>query len=144
MEIKSVFKVREKIPVKYTADGEDINPPLEILDAPQNTKSFALIVDDPDARAETWVHWVVFNIPFNIRKIEENSAPNGAKLGINDAKILKYHGPAPPSGIHRYFFKLYALDNLIDLDEGARKPDIEKAMTGHIIEKAELIGFYGR
>lgn len=144
MLIRSVFNNKEKIPVRYTGDGEDINPLLEILGAPPNTKSFVLIVDDPDAPRGDWVHWIVFNIPSNIRKIEENSVPMGSILGLNDTKILKYHGPAPPYGIHRYFFKVYALDSLIDLAEGSLKKDVERAMASHIIEKAELIGVYGR
>jgi Raf kinase inhibitor-like YbhB/YbcL family protein len=144
MIIKSVFKNMEKIPIRYTADGDDINPPMEIIDAPQKTKSLVLIIDDPDAPNRTWVHWVVFNIPPAIKKIEENSVPRGSVLGLNDMKILKYHGPAPPSGTHRYFFKLYSLDIVLNLLEGVKKEDIEKAMSGHILAKAELIGVYFR
>lgn len=144
MLIRSVFNAHEKIPVKYTADGLDVNPSIDILDAPMNTKSFVLIVDDPDAPKGDWVHWIVFNIPSNVRRIEENSVPSGAKLGMNDAKILEYHGPSPPYGVHRYFFKVYALDSFLDLAESAGKKDVERAMSGHIIEKTELIGVYGR
>ena len=144
MIIQSVFKNNEKIPVKYTADGENINPSINILDSPKNTKSFVLFIEDPDAPAGTWIHWVVFDIPVNIRRIEENSVPFGAKLGKNSMKMLDYHGPAPPSGVHRYFFKFYALDNVLDLNEGASKPEIENAMSGHILEKTELMGVYGR
>jgi len=144
MIIRSVFNSHEKIPVKYTPDGKDVNPAIDILDVPENTKSFVLIIDDPDAPAGDWVHWIVYNIPSNIRRIEENSVPAQARLGMNDAKMLKYHGPSPPYGVHRYFFKLYALDNFLELAEGAKKQDILKAITGHLIAKTELIGVYGR
>jgi Raf kinase inhibitor-like YbhB/YbcL family protein len=144
MQLQSVFKNNEKIPIKYTADGDDINPPLNILNVPKNTKSFVLIIEDPDAPARIWTHWAVFNIPPDIRNIEENNVPKNSKLGENSAKILTYHGPSPPSGIHRYFFKLYALDIMLDLPEGTSKTEIEKEMSGHIIEKAELMGVYGR
>jgi len=144
MLIRSVFNNHEKIPVMYTGDGEDINPSIDILGAPSNTKSFALIVDDPDAPKGDWVHWIVFNIPPSISRIEEDSVPKEALLGINDAKILKYHGPAPPYGVHRYFFKLFALDCMLELNEGASKQDILHAIEGHAIDKTELIGVYGR
>jgi hypothetical protein len=112
-----------------------------IEDIPENTKRLALIVDDPDAPAGTWVHWVVFNIP-KTDVIEEGEVPG--KQGINDFGKLQYGGPCPPSGTHRYFFKLYALDEKLDLKEGCHKKDLLKAMEGHIIEEAELIGLYQR
>lgn len=143
MKIKSVFNNMEKIPSKYTADGNNTNPPLEILDLPSNTKTLVLIVDDPDAPAGIWTHWILFNIPI-INRINENSVPKGAMQGMNDFKRLRYGGPSPPSGTHRYFFKLYALDTKLNLPEAARKSDIELAMKNHILAKAELIGLYQR
>lgn len=140
----SAFIHNTKIPSKYTCDGEDVNPPLEFSDVPENAKSLALIVDDPDAPMGTWVHWVLFNIPPDCRKIEENSIPKGAVEGINDFRKNNYGGPCPPSGTHRYFFKHYALDCVIDLKGTVTKKDLEKAMDGHIIAKAELIGLYSR
>lgn len=145
MKITSpAFSNNGRIPEKYTCDGEDINPPLDFHDVPVNAKSLALIVDDPDAPMGTWVHWVVYDIPSNCRRIEENSIPEGAKEGINDFREYKYGGPCPPSGTHRYFFKLYALDRVMDLKGPISKKDLEKAMEGHIIAKAELIGLYSR
>lgn len=127
------------IPKKFTCQGEDVNPTLVIEDIPDGTKSLALIMDDPDAPMGTWVHWVVFNIPV-ISRIEENSVPG--KQGINDFGRLNYGGPCPPSGTHRYFFKLYALDTELDLGEGITKKELEEAMEGHILQKVELIGLY--
>lgn len=135
------FEHNQLIPEKFTCDGEDINPTLNIEDIPPETKSLALIVDDPDAPMGTWVHWVVFDIPV-ISKIEENSVPG--MQGTNDFQKLDYGGPCPPSGTHRYFFKLYALDCKLNLEEGVRKKDVEKAMQGHILAQTELIGLYRR
>ena len=126
----SVFKHKEKIPTKYTCDGDDVSPPLKIEEAPEGTKSFALIVDDPDAPVGTWVHWVVWNIPADTKDIAENTAPGTE--GLNDFGKTPYGGPCPPSGTHRYFFKLYALDTELDLTD-AKKKDLEKAMDGHIL-----------
>lgn len=134
-----VFKHNQMIPRKYTCQGEDTNPPLTIESIRSGTKSLALIVDDPDAPMKTWVHWVVFNIPV-MEKIEENTVPG--RQGRNDFGRNDYGGPCPPSGTHRYFFKIYALDTLLDLPEGVRKSEVEKAMEGHILEKAEIIGLY--
>ena len=135
------FKNNEKMPAKYTYDGEDINPPLEIENLPEGTKSLALIVDDPDAPMKTWVHWVVYDIPPSNR-IEEESIPG--KQGVNDSGAKDYHGPCPPSGTHRYYFKVYALDKVLGLDEGISKGDLEKAMQGSVLSSAELIGLYKR
>ncbi len=132
------------IPAKYTCDGSDINPPLTIGDVPAGTKSLALIVDDPDAPAGTWVHWVVWNISPATKEIGENSAPAGALQGMTDFRRKAYGGPCPPSGTHRYFFKLYALDAAPSLDQGASKAALEKAMKGHILAQAELMGLYKR
>ncbi len=144
MLIKSVFNNHESIPVRYTADGEDISPTIDILGVVGDIKSFVLIVDDLDAPKGDWVHFIVFNISSDVHRIEEDSVPVGAKLGINDSGKLKYHGPAPPYGVHRYFFKVFALDTMLDLDEGATKAEILDAMKGHTVDKAELIGVYGR
>jgi len=142
MEItSSQFKHNEVIPAKYTCEGEQVNPPLDLSGIPENTQSLALIVDDPDALRGTWVHWVVFDIPV-VKHIEEDSVPG--KLGLTDSGKMDYHGPCPPSGTHRYFFKIYALDTQLNLREGITKGELEKAMQGHILDKAELIGLYKR
>lgn len=135
----SEFGNNKLIPAKFTCEGQDINPALEICDIPSVTKELALIVDDPDAPIGTWVHWVVYNIAL-VSRIEENSIPG--KQGVNTLGKKVYHGPCPPSGTHRYFFKIYALDKELDLPEGASKGALEKAMQGHILDKAELIGLY--
>lgn len=135
------FENNGHIPKKFTCDGEDISPGLEISDVPDKTQSLALIVDDPDAPMGTWVHWVVFDIPV-ISRVEENSIPG--RQGRNDFGRKDYGGPCPPSGTHRYFFKLYALDKILNLSEGIIKQDLEKAMQGHILDKVELIGLYKR
>ncbi len=132
------------IPKQYTCDGADASPPLSIGGIPEKTKTLALIVDDPDAPAGTWVHWVVWNIGPVTKEIPENTVPPGAIQGTNDFGKRKYGGPCPPSGTHRYFFKLYALNAPLDLKEGATKAQLEKAMSGHLLGKAELIGLYRR
>lgn len=147
----SVFENNQKIPQKYTCDGENINPPLQFSEVPTGTVSFVLIMDDPDipdfvkkARGiEIFDHWIIFNILPSIFKIEENIEPKGVS-GLNSAGKIGYTGPCPPDREHRYFFKLYALDTTLDLPEGARKTDLERAMQGHVLEKAELIGLYAR
>ena len=135
------FENNKFIPNKFTCDGENINPALTIEGIPGNAGSLALIVDDPDAPMGTWVHWVVFDIPI-ISRIEENSIPG--KQGVTDFGRKGYGGPCPPSGTHRYFFKLYALDSALNLKEGITKSQLEKVMQGHILNKAELIGLYKR
>lgn len=145
MKIESpAFKNNELIPPKYTCDGKNINPPLSISETPQNAKSLVLVVDDPDAPAGTWVHWTVWNISPKIKEIPENSCPRNAIEGITDSGRSGYHGPCPPSGTHRYFFKLHALKTILELGNSARVTDIEREMEGHIIEKAELVGLYRR
>ena len=133
------FKHNEFIPRKFTCQGEDINPALIIESIPKEAKSLAMIVDDPDAPMGTWVHWVVYDIGV-VERIEENSIPG--KQGSNNFGRKNYGGPCPPSGTHRYFFKIYALDQMLNLKEGLSKQELEKAMQGHILEKAELIGLY--
>jgi len=131
------FNNNEFIPKKFTCQGEDLNPALIIEDIPAGAKSLALIVDDPDAPMGTWVHWVVYNIPI-ISRIDEDSVPG--EQGINDFGRKDYGGPCPPSGTHRYFFKIYALDAELNLRAGFSKQELEKAMQSHILQKAELVG----
>jgi len=139
------FSHNETIPTKYTCQGEDINPPLEIKNIPPGVKSLVLIVDDPDAPMGTWDHWIVWNISPQILKIEEGRLPQGALQGKNDFGKLEYGGPCPPPGKpHRYFFKLYALDTLLNLPQGSSKEEVEKAMEGHILGQTFLIGLYQR
>ena len=132
------------IPSKYTCDGADVSPPLLIGSVPEKTRSLALIVDDPDAPVGTWVHWVVWNIGAGTKEIPENSVPPGALQGTNDFRKQEYGDPCPPSGTHRYFFKLYALDAPLSAQAGATKARIEEAMKGHVLAQAELIGLYRR
>ncbi len=135
------FGSNEHIPAKFTCDGVDVNPSLVIEDVPPEAKSLALIVDDPDAPRGTWVHWVVYDMPVTSR-IDENTAPG--KQGVNDFRKKNYGGPCPPSGTHRYFFKIYALDTDLGLKEGIDKKALERAMEGHVIDKAEFVGLYRR
>lgn len=136
-----VFKNNEMIPRKYTCDGADVNPTLNIRGMPRKAESLVLIVDDPDAPMGTWDHWIVWNIPPEER-IEENSVP-GIE-GLNDFRKRSYGGPCPPSGTHRYFFRVYALDAMLDLKPNSRKRDVERAMRGHILAQGEIIGLYRR
>jgi Raf kinase inhibitor-like YbhB/YbcL family protein len=137
----TAFKAGEMIPAKYTCDGANINPPLDIKNIPEEAKCLALIADDPDAPIGTWVHWVVWNIPVT-RHIKEDKV-HGVE-GINDFQKHHYGGPCPPSGTHRYFFKVYALDALLDLPDSTKKFQLEKAMSEHLIAFGELIGLYKR
>lgn len=136
-----VFKNNEMIPRKYTCDGADVSPPLNIRGIPVEAESLVLIVDDPDAPMGTWDHWIVWNIPPEER-IEENSVP-GIE-GLNDFRKHSYGGPCPPSGRHRYFFRVYALDAMLDLKANSRKRDVERAMGRHILAQGEIIGLYRR
>lgn len=143
MEISSsAFEHNEPIPSQYTCDADDVSPPLTIVDVPAEAKSLGLIVDDPDAPGKTWSHWVVWNIDPKTTEISEGIAPGTE--GTTDFERTGWGGPCPPSGTHRYFFKLYALNVEVDLDETATKADLEAAMEGHIIDQAELIGTYER
>jgi Raf kinase inhibitor-like YbhB/YbcL family protein len=140
----------QPIPTKYTGDGPDHSPPLAWSDVPAGVQSFALIADDPDAPRGTWVHWVLYNLPADADSLAQAVPPtktlaNGACQGTNDFGRLGYGGPAPPRGKpHRYFFKLYALDALLQLAPGATKAQLEAAMRGHIVAQAELMGTYQR
>ncbi len=143
MRIKSsAFQHAERIPLKYTCDGEDINPPLTIEDIPKGTESLVLIVDDPDAPMGVWTHWTLWNIAPKTEEIGEDSVPAGAVEGMTNFKSTGYGGPCPPDGQHRYFFKLYALDSELELDSSVDAEELEEAMNKHIIEKAELVGIY--
>ena len=138
------FKHNDKIPSKYTCQGQDINPPLEIAEVPEGTKSLALIMDDPDVpervrKDKMWVHWVAYNIDPKTRAIKEN-IPTLGTLGKNTGGMNRYMGPCPPDKEHRYFFKLYALDTMLSLKDGATKDELLKAMEGHILAQCELIG----
>jgi Raf kinase inhibitor-like YbhB/YbcL family protein len=137
----SAFENKGRIPSKYTCDGENVNPPLNIQGIPEAAKSLVLIVDDPDAPMGTWVHWVVWNIPVT-EKIGEDSVPGTE--GVSTSGGHSYSGPCPPSGTHRYFFKVYALDTRLDIDPNSKKKDVEKAIEGHIVVKGEIVGLYSR
>lgn len=144
MKISSVFKHGEKIPTENTCDGQNTCPELNIADVPKEAKSLVLIMDDPDAPAGTFVHWVAWNIHRDTKKIEKDSKAGVEGRGTSGR--TGYHGPCPPPGHgpHRYFFRLYALDTELSLEEGAERMDLENAMEGHIIAEAELMGTYER
>ncbi len=137
------------IPAQYTCDGADISPPLSISGVPEGTKSLALIADDPDAPSKTWVHWVMYNIPPDMTEIPENvpkeeSLDFGAKQGVNDFGRIGYGGPCPPSGVHRYYFKLYALDTTLEMSGTVTMQKLLGAMSGHILAGGALMGKYQR
>jgi Raf kinase inhibitor-like YbhB/YbcL family protein len=152
MDIKitsTAFAEGSMIPKRYTCDGEDVSPPLAWTGVPDGTKSLALICDDPDAPMGTWVHWVLFNIPADIKDLPTSVPPqkvieSGAKHGINDFRKFGYGGPCPPGGTHRYYFKLYALDTELELEPGITKAQLLKAMEGHILAQGQLMGRYKR
>ena len=145
----SAFEHGAEIPRRYTCQGRDVSPPLTWSDPPEGTESFVLIVDDPDAPDPdqprmTWVHWVVYNLPPDTKGLSETAAdlPAGAAVGKNDWKRCEYGGPCPPIGRHRYFHKLFALDTMLAGLSQPTKADIERAMEGHILDRAELVGTY--
>jgi Raf kinase inhibitor-like YbhB/YbcL family protein len=146
----AAFKEGEVIPRKHTGDGADVSPPLAWTGTPPGTRSLALICDDPDAPRGTWVHWVLFNMSPDKTELAEHvpaagALEDGCRQGRNDFKKIGYGGPAPPPGKpHRYLFKLYALDVPLDLEEGAGKTELERAMSGHILAQAHLMGKYSR
>lgn len=147
----TAFEEGEPIPVKYSCDGDDISPPLAWSEPPPGTQSLALVMDDPDAPGGTWDHWVLFNISPDRRSLEENLPvtgknmdPDAIYVGNNSWSRTGYGGPCPPSGTHRYFFKLYALDTTINLLPGATKEELSNAMDGHILAETELMGTYSR
>jgi Raf kinase inhibitor-like YbhB/YbcL family protein len=143
------FEQGGMIPSKYTADGENISPPLKWEGVPEGTVTIAVISDDPDAPVGTWVHWVMWNVPPDKKELSENvppdpRLPDGSMQGITDFRKPGYGGPAPPSGTHRYYFKIYALDTKLDLPESSTKANLVKAMQGHILAQGELMGKYKR
>lgn len=150
IELKSTaFEEGGMIPAQYTCDGKDISPPLQWATVPQGTQSVALIVDDPDAPGRTFVHWVLYGVPPERRDLTENmpndrTLPNGARQGVNDFGKIGYGGPCPPSGTHRYYFTLYALDTELDLPPGKSKAGLLDAMENHILAKGQIMGRYKR
>jgi Raf kinase inhibitor-like YbhB/YbcL family protein len=143
LDVRSdAFQENASIPQRYTADGENIAPPIAIADLPEDTASLAVIVDDPDAPGGTFVHWVEFNIP-PIRHIPEGARGIGVE-GVNSWDAAGYRGPAPPSGTHRYVFKVYACDQQLPLPKGADKEDVMEAMDGHVLAWGEVVGTYSR
>jgi hypothetical protein len=152
MELKvtsTAFKEGEFIPKKYTCDGVNISPPLQWSGVPENTKSIALICDDPDAPMGTWVHWVLYNLPPDKNNLPENVPfdkvlESGALQGTNDFRKTGYGGPCPPGGTHRYYFKVYVLDDLLELGPGVTKGELIRAMEGHILAEGKLMGRYSR
>ncbi len=145
MELLSpAFKHNDSIPKKYSCQGENISPPLQWKNSPAKTISFVLIMDDPDAPNGAWDHWILFNIPKNKLELPENitTLSDGISYGKNSWGNLSYGGPCPPNGEHRYYFKLYALDVLLDLPSGVDKETLENAMKGHVVASAELMGRY--
>jgi Raf kinase inhibitor-like YbhB/YbcL family protein len=143
----TAFAHEEPIPATFTCDGEDASPPLQWNDPPHGTRSYALIVDDPDAPVGTWVHWVLYDLPADVRALEQAvppdaERPDGSRHGKNSWGRLGYGGPCPPSGTHRYFTKLYALDTALDLDAGANAKQVLGALEGHILAEAQLMGTY--
>jgi Raf kinase inhibitor-like YbhB/YbcL family protein len=144
MKISSpVFADNGSIPAKFTCDGGDTSPPLTIAGIPPSAKSLALIMDDPDAPGGTFDHWIVWNIPANTTAIAEGKAPQGVTAKNGFGKNA-YGGPCPPGGEHRYFFKLYALDTTLNLPPSSKKSDLEKAMNGHTVAQAQIVGKYKR
>ncbi len=146
----TAFRPNENIPQQFTCDGADVSPALEWDQAPDKAASFTLICDDPDAPAGTWVHWVLFDLPGETRSLPQGVPPDkelasGARQGLNDFRKIGYGGPCPPPGPpHRYFFRLYALDKKLGLPAGSRRNEVERALKGHVMAEAELVGRYQR
>ncbi len=143
------FQDGQPIPTRYTCDGENISVPLQWSDAPANSRTFALIVDDPDAPSGTYTHWVLYNMPATVHSLAEHvstqaTLADGSMNGMNSARKSGYTGPCPPGGTHHYHFKLYALDATLTLKPGATKDQLSSAMQGHIVAQTELIGTYRR
>lgn len=145
MKISSpAFADNGQIPPKYTCDGEDINPPLRLEHVPEGARSLALIIEDPDAPAGLWIHWLVWNINPHQNEIAENSTPREAMAGRNSFNRTGYGGPCPPSGTHHYIFRLFALDSVLPLAGGSTKNQLEEAMKPHVLAEARLTGLYGK
>jgi Raf kinase inhibitor-like YbhB/YbcL family protein len=151
MQLKALaFESGDTIPVRFTCDGDDVSPALAWTAPPDGTVSLALVADDPDAPRGTWVHWVVYDLPATLRELPEgfgagDRLPAGAHLGRNDFRKVGYGGPCPPPGApHRYYFRLYALDAMLELRPSATRAQLDRAMSGHILGEAEVMGRYGR
>ena len=138
------FANGQSIPSKYSCKGKNISPALAWTEPPAGTQSLALIMDDPDAPGGTWVHWVLFNIPASTHNLQEDLPTSGMSMGKNSWGDMRYGGPCPPSGTHRYFFKLYALDTTINLLPGATKEQVLEEMEGHILAQGELVGTFSK
>jgi Raf kinase inhibitor-like YbhB/YbcL family protein len=147
--ISNSFKNEEKIPSVYTCDGLDFSPHLEWSGFPASTRSFSVICDDPDAPSGNWVHWLIANIPVSVHSLDEHfiageKSSLGIVAGINDFRLFEYGGPCPPGGTHRYYFRVYALDILLNLRKGFTVAEFRKAMQGHIVAEGVLMGRYSR
>ena len=145
----AAFRESDPIPPRYTCDGEDVSPPLTWREVPEGTEAFLLIMDDPDAPRGTWVHWVLFNVPATASDLAEGASgsgtlPRGAVEGTNSWERPGYGGPCPPSGAHRYFFRLFALDGRVDLGPTATAADLSRSVKGRVLAEASLMGRYGR
>jgi Raf kinase inhibitor-like YbhB/YbcL family protein len=138
------FKQNEAIPAQFSCGGQDTSPPLVIEGAPKEAKSLALVLDDPDAPAGTWVHWVLWNIDPGTTQIAQGSVPPGAEQGVNSWQRKSYGGPCPPSGTHRYFFRLYALKERLNLPSSTTRKELDRAMQGKILAQTELLGLFSR
>jgi Raf kinase inhibitor-like YbhB/YbcL family protein len=139
----SAFQEGGNIPSKFTCDGGDSSPPLQIAEIPSSAKSLALIVDDPDAPSGLFTHWIVWNISPQTNEIAEGSAPKGVQ-GTSDVGNAGYGGPCPPPGTHRYYFKIFALDRELNLPSGTKRNQLDAAIKGHVVAQAELMGRYSR
>jgi hypothetical protein len=144
MQIKTDFENNGQIPSKYTCDGEDLAPILNFIDVPKEAKELVMIMDDPDAPMGTWVHWILYNISPDTKTIDNSNLPSSVKSGFTSFKRTGWGGPCPPNGVHRYFFKLYALNKHIDMPEGLNKEEVMSNIENSIIDYAELIGLYKR
>src|SRR6266705_3591218 len=140
----SAFQEGGDIPSKFSRDGQDINPALRIEGTPSNAKTLLLIMDDPDAPVGLFTHWLVWNIDSKTTEIAEKSVPKGAVQGTNDYQTLGYGGPQPPSGTHRYYFRIFALDQTLELKAGAKRKELDKEISGHVIAQGQLMGRYTR
>lgn len=151
MELRtSAFHPGGEFPAKFTCDGSDVSPPLSWTTPPDGTQSFALVMEDPDAPGGTWVHWILYDLPSGERALPEQvsperTLPSGTRQGRNDFRKIGYGGPCPPPGAaHRYYFRLYALDTTLELRANATRAEVDRAMRGHILARAELMGRYRR
>jgi Raf kinase inhibitor-like YbhB/YbcL family protein len=145
----TAFREGQRIPARYTCDGENVSPPLNWEGAPDTAKAFALICDDPDAPRGTWVHWLIWNLPATAQGLPQavpadRELEDGSRQGTTDFGTVGYGGPCPPGGTHRYYFRLYALDAPLELPPGATRPQLDKALEGHVLARGQLMGRYSR